>query len=322
MRIAITGGAGFIGSHVADLLASTGHRILALDDLSNGSVTNLARWAEGPSSSAYSTQAAVTLRRVDIRDRAALNAAFAAFEPAAVLHLAAVASVPRSVAEPLLASDVNLGGTANVLEAARCCGARRFVFASSGAVYGPQPRLPSAETDPVEPASPYAAHKAAGELLARAYRAAWGSEACSVRFLNVYGPRQRADDPYAGVISLFSGKLRAGQRATITGDGGETRDYIYVDDVARAVAAALLGPDPGAAPINVGSGTATSVRTLHTLLAGLLGVPDDPLFAPPRPGDVRHSQARVDRMRERLGVEAQVSIAEGLRRLLAWQADA
>lgn len=317
MRIAITGGVGFIGSHVVDLLAGEGRQVLALDNLSNGSVANLGRLGKNCMPGDGMSAGTVNFRHVDVRDRDGMAEAFAAFHPDAVLHLAAVASVPRSITEPLLASDVNLGGTVNVLDAARCCGTRRFVFASSGAVYGAHPRLPSDETDPVDPASPYAAHKAAGELLARAYRASWGMETCVLRFLNVYGERQRADDPYAGVISRFVQTLRAGERATITGDGEATRDYIYVADVARAVAAALLGPDPGVEPINIGSGTATSVRRLHTLIAVLLDRPDEPLFAAPRPGDVCDSVARVERMRARLGVAARVPIEEGLRRVLA-----
>jgi UDP-glucose 4-epimerase len=306
MHVLITGGAGFIGSATAEVLAQAGHAVLLLDDLSTGSTENIGA-------------SAVAFEHVDVRNGGGLTAAFGRFRPEAVLHLAAVASVPRSISDPVTAQAVNLGGTAAVLEAARLSGARRFVFASSAAVYGPTPSLPSSEKDAVDPASPYAAHKAAGELLARAYRATWGMETVSLRYFNVYGERQRADDPYSGVIARFADALAAGRPATITGDGSQSRDFIHVADVARANASALTGADPGSAPINIGSGEALTVRRLYTLLASLLDAPDEPLFAPSRPGDLPHSRAAVQRLRDKLHVEPQISIEEGLGRLIAWR---
>jgi len=304
MRVAITGGAGFIGGHAARTLSEAGHVVLVLDDLSTGRAENL--------------PPGVLLRHLDVRDTAALTEALATFLPDAVLHLAAVASVEQSIADPMGTFAVNLGGTASALEAARLSGARRFVFASSAAVYGPHPPLPCVETAPLVPASPYAAHKAAGELLARAYRASWGLETVTLRFFNVYGPGQRPDDPYAGVIARFIAALASGQPATIAGDGSQTRDFVAVEDAARAIVAALVGPDPGVEPINVGSGEALSVRALHTLLARLLEAPDKPRFVPPRPGDVLHSRADIGRMRAVLGVAPGIAIEDGLRRLTAW----
>jgi UDP-glucose 4-epimerase len=307
MRILLTGGAGFIGGHTAEALAAAGHETLALDDLSTGRAQNLT---------------IAPLEHADVRDREAVLAAFRRFRPEAVLHLAAVVSVPRSVAEPLMAHTINVDGLAATLEAARETAVRRFVFASSAAVYGPQPRLPSQEDDPLDPVSPYAAQKAAGELIARAYRAAYGIETVALRYFNVYGERQRADDAYAGVIARFVETLAAGRPATIWGDGSQTRDFIHVADVARANVAALCGPDPGPAPINIGSGAALSVRQLHTLIAGLLGAPDTPTFAPDRAGDVPHSRAAIDRMQQRLGVQPCLSMEDGLARLISWQQQA
>lgn len=306
-RIAVTGGAGFIGSHLVDMLVQQGHEVLVVDDFSSGDPANLA-----------AVERSIRLMRLDVRRREDLERAFREWRPEAVAHLAAVASVPRSLLEPAYTHDVNVNGTFAVLEAARVAGAGRFVFACSAAVYGATPSLPSTEDDPVQPASPYAAHKAAGELMGRAYRASWGLETVSLRFFNVFGERQVATSHYSGVISVFAAALRQTGRATITGDGEQTRDFIYVADVARAVEAALLGSDPGAEPINVGSGESLSIRRLYTLLARQLVAPDEPLFADPRPGDVRHSRAAVQRMRGLLGVVPEVSVEEGLARLLAW----
>jgi UDP-glucose 4-epimerase len=304
MRIAITGGAGFIGSHCVDLLAAAGHELLVLDDLSSGSLENLAQ--AGP-------RARFAL--LDVRDAGALVAAMRSFRPEAVLHLAAISSVVRSVEDPAGTFAVNLGGTLHTLEAARASGARRFVFASSAAVYGPEPALPSRECDPLRPVSPYAAHKAAGELLCASYRAAFGLETVPLRFFNVFGERQRADSPYSGVISRFVEALASRGVATILGDGEQTRDFIAVRDVAAAVAAALCGPDPGGEPINVGRGESLSVRRLYRLVAQALGVADSPVFGPARPGDVRHSRACIDAMRERLGVSPAIPLAEALAEL-------
>jgi len=311
MRIAVTGGAGFIGSHVVERLVARGHELLVLDDLSTGSLQNLVGGLDQ-----------ARLERVDVRDRAACAASLAAWRPEALLHLAAVASVPRSVAEPALVHDVNANGTFNVLDAFRVSGGRRFVFASSAAVYGPEPMLPSDEADPVNPASPYAAQKAGAELLLRAYRSVWGLETVALRFFNVFGERQRPDDPYSGVLSLFSAGLRAKGRATITGDGEQSRDFIYVGDVVRAIVVALIEADPGFGPVNVGRGESTTIRQLYRLLAGRLGVADAPEFVETRPGDVHHSRARIDRLHAALGIWPEVTVAEGIARLLAWQSGA
>jgi UDP-glucose 4-epimerase len=306
MRVVVTGAAGFIGSHVVNMLVHQGAEVLALDDLSEGCLENLA-----------AACSAITFRRLDIRNRAACREEFLAWRPEGVVHLAAVASVPRSIQEPEYAHDVNINGTFNVLEATRVCAARRYVFASSAAVYGPNPSLPSDELQVARPVSPYAAQKLAGEFMAHAYRSSWDVEAVALRFFNVFGERQRADNPYSGVISVFSRALLATGRATITGDGEQTRDFIYVGDVARAVVRALCGCDPGPGPINIGRGESVSIRSLYRILARECGVPDRPSFGPPRAGDVRHSRAKIDRMLATLEVRPEVSMQEGLSRLLA-----
>src|SRR5579885_892338 len=304
MRIAISGGAGFIGSHCADLLAVAGHDLLVLDDLSSGLPENLA--GAGPR---------LQFERLDVRDGARLAASVAAFRPEALLHLAAVASVARSIEDPAGTFAVNLGGTLHALEAARTAGVRRFVFAGSAAVYGREPALPSRESDPLRPVSPYAAHKAAGELLCASYRASYGLETVPLRFFNVFGERQRPDSPYSGVISLFIGALATRGVATILGDGEQTRDFIAVRDVAAAVAAALCGPDPGGDPINIARGESLSVRRLYGLIAQALGAADAPAFGPERPGDVRHSRAAIEALRRRLCVTPVIPVHEAIAEL-------
>ncbi|HEY7294879.1 MAG TPA: NAD-dependent epimerase/dehydratase family protein [Dehalococcoidia bacterium] len=304
MRIVVTGGAGFIGSHAVDRLAAAGHALLVLDDLSTGSLDNLRQAGAG-----------VDFARVDVCDQMSLARAVASFRPHAVLHLAAIASVVRSVEDPRGTYAVNLTGTLHALEAARGAGVRRFVFASSAAVYGDEPSLPSREDDPLRPASPYAAHKAAGELLCWAHRTAFGLETVPLRFFNVFGERQRPDNPYSGVMTLFLEALATRGIATIQGDGEQTRDFIDVRDVARATEVALVGSDPGPEPINVGRGEAVSIRRLYALVAAALGAPDRPRFGTARPGDVRHSRASIEALRTRLGIEPVVPVAEGVARL-------
>jgi nucleoside-diphosphate-sugar epimerase len=308
MRIVVTGGAGFIGSHLVDALVRSEHQVLVLDDLSTGSRQNLSGAGER-----------ARFEQLDIRDRQRCADALAAWQPRAVAHLAAVASPLRSIEQPSYAHDVNLTGTLNILEASRLCGARRFVFPGSAAVYGPEPSLPSDETDAVQPVSPYAVQKVAGELLAAVYRRTWGLEAVSLRFFNVFGERQPVGGAYSGVISAFVSALRRGEVVTISGDGGQTRDFIHVADVVRAVVRALTGDDPGNGPYNIARGEALSVRRLHTLLAERLGAPDVTHFSSDRPGDVRHSRAKIDRMISGLGVRPEITVEAGIDRLLRWE---
>jgi UDP-glucose 4-epimerase len=306
MRVLVTGGAGFLGSHAVQQLVVSGHDVTAFDNLSSGSRDNL-----------QPDDGSVRLVCGDVRDREACMKMLSQTRPEAIAHLAAVASVPRSIVEPELAHEVNVDGTFNVLEAARRFGVRRFVFISSAAVYGSSPRLPSSEDDPVAPASPYAAQKAAGELLAAAYRSTWGMETLSLRLFNVFGERQRGDSSYSGVISIFIDKLRRSESVAITGDGQQSRDFIYVPDVVSAIALSLCGDDPGPGPFNVGRGESITIRQLISMIARHLGRDDDPFFTSDRPGDVKHSRACIRRAAGILKFVPQFSVEEGLVRLIS-----
>lgn len=304
-RVLVTGGAGFIGSHTVERLAAAGHAVTALDNLHTGSWENLAM-----------AQGCIERVEADVRDPRTLTAIAVRGGFDAVIHLAAWASVVASVVHPLETHASNVGGTLYVLEAARQAGIRRVVLASSAAVYGREPPLPTSEDSPLRPASPYAAHKAACELLGAAYRAAYGLEVVVLRYFNVYGRRQRADSPYAGIVAVAAERLRRGEMITIYGDGEQTRDFIHVADVAAVNERAALGPDPGGEPINVASGTETSVLAVIAAMRAILRVDAAITFTSERPGDVRRSWADISRLRARLGYTPGVDLDAGLRDLL------
>lgn len=304
-KVLVTGGAGFVGSHVAERLLADGHAVTALDDLSTGAWSNL----DGAGGE-------LTRVEADVRDLPRLTALMHDARFDAVVHLAAWASVVASIERPVAAYTINVGGTLNVLEAARTTGTRRVVFASSTAVYGRAPHIPTHEGSALQPVSPYAAHKAAGEFLCAAYRAAYGLETLALRYFNVYGRRQTPNSPYAGVVAIFARRLSAGETITVHGDGAQTRDFIHVSDVAAVTARAATGPDPGGEPINVGSGSQTTLLTLLSTLQAELGVQAPIVFGPERVGDVRYSQADITRLRERLGYVPQVELRQGLADLL------
>jgi len=304
MRCLVTGGAGFIGSNLVDALLARGDEVTVLDDLSTGRRQNL----EG----ALATGA--VLIESDVRDAAAVAQAADASRPQTVFHLAAQIDVRKSVADPAFDAAVNVGGTANVLEAARSAQARRFVLVSTGgAIYGEGEgqQLPLTESAPVEPFSPYGQSKFAAEGYLALYERLYGLSGVALRLGNVYGPRQ---DPLgeAGVIAIFCGRLRSGERPTVFGDGTQTRDYIYVGDV---VSAALAAADGGATgPINIGRGVETDVLELVRLLRDLDGAKSfEPEFAPARSGEVKRIAIAPTRAQSELGWEAKVSLPEGLR---------
>ena len=305
-RVLVTGGAGFIGSHTVERLLQEGQSVTVLDNLSTGTWANLAA-APGP------------LERVelDVGDADRLTALVQAGRFDAIIHLAGWASVTASLERPAEAHAVHVDGTLNVLEAARIAGVRRVVLASSAAVYGRTPPLPTSEESPLRPVSPYAAHKAEAELLCAAYRAAYGLETVVLRYFNVYGRRQPADPPHASVVMTFARRLAAGKVVTIPGDGEQTRDFIHVADVAGINARAALGPDPGEGAINVGSGTQTSLLDLLAAMRAVLHADAIIDFAPERPGDVQRSQADITRLREQLGYTPQIDLRAGLQNLLA-----
>jgi UDP-glucose 4-epimerase len=304
MRTLVTGGAGFIGSNLVDALVARGDEVTVVDDLSTGRILNLGD----------ARAAGAELAELDIRDARALADVFADRRPEAVFHLAAQIDVRKSLADPAFDAAINIGGTANVLEAARATDVGRVVFASTGgAIYGEGEgkALPLDEGAPIEPFSAYGQSKFAAEGYLALYERLYGLSAVSLRLGNVYGPRQ---DPLgeAGVIAIFCGKLAAGERPTVYGDGRQTRDYIYVGDVVAAALAAGASRASGA--INVGTGIETDVLQLAARLAGLSGAEGfEPEFAPPRTGEVQRISIDARQAERELGWCAEVGIEEGLR---------
>jgi UDP-glucose 4-epimerase len=304
MKALVTGGAGFIGSHLVDRLVADGHDVAVLDNLATGRRENLARSADR-----------IRFLQGDLRDPVAVLHAVEGRE--IVWHQAALASVARSVDDPREVTEVNVGGTLNLLLAARAAGVRRVVFASSSAVYGDAPGLPRHEGMFVSPRSPYAASKVAGEAYLSAFQAAYGVEAVSLRYFNVYGPRQTARSPYAAVVPRFVQAAREGRPATVYGDGLQTRDFTYVDDVVDALVRAAVAARATEGPMNVGSGSRTSILDLARLVGRAVGASLPPRHEPPRSGDVRDSLAGVALARERLGWAPRTSIEQGIARVVA-----
>jgi len=304
MRALVTGGAGFIGSNLVDALLARGDAVTAVDDLSTGRRENL----EG------ALAAGAELAELDIRDGEALRACVAAARPEVVFHLAAQIDVRKSVADPAFDASINVGGTANLLEAVRAAGEPRVVFVSTGgAIYGEGEgqELPLDEEAPLAPLSPYGQSKLAGEGYMSLYERLYGLSTVSLRLGNVYGPRQ---DPLgeAGVVAIFCGRLRAGGRPTVYGDGRQTRDYIYAGDVVAAALAAAGSAASG--PINVGTGVETDVLELAARLGELGGAESfEPELADARPGEVQRIAIDPGRAERELGWRAAVGLDEGLR---------
>jgi UDP-glucose 4-epimerase len=306
MRTLVTGGAGFIGSNLVDALLERGEEVIVVDDLSTGRRENLDE----------ALAAGAELLEADVRDAAAMGEIGRSRKPEVVFHLAAQIDVRRSVAEPDFDASINVGGTANMLEAAREAGSRRFVFVSTGgAIYGEgegKP-LPLAEDAAVEPLSPYGQSKFAGEGYVALYRRLHGLSGISLRLGNVYGQRQ---DPLgeAGVVAIFCGKLRDGGPPTVFGDGSQTRDYIHVGDVVTAALAAAASEAEGS--FNVGTGIETSVLALVESLRDLGDPGFEPEFAPERPGEVQRIALDFGRAESELGWRPQTELAQGLARTL------
>jgi UDP-glucose 4-epimerase len=310
VRILVTGGAGFIGSTLVDHLLATGHQVHVVDDLSRGNRANLADAVRSPD---------FGLHELDINDPALADVCAEA-QPEVVCHLAAQIDVRRSVADPALDAKQNVLGTINVAEAARRSGVRKIVFASSGgSIYGTPAELPVNESTPVNPLSPYAVSKVSGELYLNAFRQLYGLECTHLALANVYGPRQ---DPHgeAGVIAIFAKALLSGTPTRIFGDGGNTRDYVYVGDVAAAFLAAT-GSAGNGRRFNIGTGVQTSDRELHRLVAAAAGVPDEPEIAPARLGDLRASALDASLAAAELGWKPQATIVEGVRRTVDYFRD-
>lgn len=308
----VTGGAGFIGSHLASALIARGDRVRVVDDFSGGKSENLDPRHFGASGGGLSGE----VFRGDICDSALLRKAFRGAQ--GVFHEAAQVSVPASIQDPVGSYRINVMGTLAVLEAARSEGVQKVLFAASSAAYGDDPTLPKTETMTPRPLSPYASGKLAGEALLSVWGRAYGLETVSLRYFNVYGPGQSDDSPYSGVIALFARAVLAGRAPTILGSGQQSRDFVFVEDVVRAN---LLAMDRKLEPgivLNVGTGSRVTINRLYETISALVGFSVPALRAPARAGDVPHSLASIDRARERLGFDPTVSLESGLRRTLDW----
>ena len=310
MNVLVTGGAGFIGSSLVRSLAGDGHAVRVLDDFSTGRKENL----DG-------VDGDLEVLEGDVRDPAAVARAAAGAE--VVHHLAALPSVARSVADPRASHQVNVDGTLNVLLAAVDAEVGRVVYASSSSVYGDTPVLPKHEVMPVSPRSPYAAAKLAGEAYCRSFARVYPLQTVCLRFFNVFGPRQDPASQYAAVVPRFVTRMLAGQPAEVTGDGRQTRDFTFVDNAVRACRlAAAAGPEAVGEAMNVGCGDRISVLDLVELINGLLPQRVDPVLVAARPGDVRDSQAAVDKAERLIGYRPLVPVRDGVAATVGWFAGA
>jgi UDP-glucose 4-epimerase len=300
----VTGGAGFIGSHLAEALVRRRDRVRVVDNLTTGRRENLAHLP-------YVEFLEGDLADPSVAQRAVQGCEF-------VLHQAAIPSVPRSVKDPVTSHRANVEATFNVLMAARDAKVRRVVFAGSSSVHGDTVELPKHEQMPLRPKSPYALQKLMGEQYCRLFTELYGLETVSTRYFNVFGPRQDPSSPYSGVISLFITALLEGRRPPIWGDGEQTRDFTYVDNVVDGVLRAMVAPGAAGRVINVATGGRVSVNQLFRSLRDIIGGAVEPAYGPPREGDVRDSQADIRLARELLGYEPLVEFEEGLRRTVEW----
>ncbi len=306
----ITGGAGFIGSNLASALLAAGNTVRLLDNFLTGKRENLAGLAEKYGSS-------FELVEGDLRDLAACRRA--AEGAAFIFHQGALPSVPRSVADPVLTNEINVGGTVNLLVAARDAGVRRVVFAASSSAYGNTPELPKRESMTPNPKSPYAAQKLAGEHYMRIFFEVYGLETVALRYFNVFGPRQDPGSTYAAVIPRFITSVLSGEGPTIYGDGGQTRDFTFVDNVIQANLAACAAPKTACGKVfNIACGERVSLLDILEIVYGLAGKRVTPRFEPARPGDVRDSLADISRAKELLGYDPKVGFPEGLSRTFAF----
>ena len=302
-QVLITGGAGFIGSHTADALLAQGFTVRVLDNFSNGKHANLDTLALA--------DGRLSLIQGDVRDAATADAAAKGVD--AVLHLAAQVSVPRSVADPVESSTHNIAGFLNVLDAVRRHKVPRMVYASSAAVYGVPEALPLTEANTAKPLSPYGLEKFINDQYAALYRDLYGVSSVGMRYFNVYGPRQDPKSPYAGVISKFADGLEGANPLRVFGDGSQTRDFIYVGDVARANALALQADVTGV--LNVGTGTSVTLLELIDAMKEAFGKPAVVRHEPPATGDIAHSATDPARLRQTLGWQPATTFVQGLRAL-------
>jgi len=303
----VTGGAGFIGSHLTEELVRRGHRVRVVDSLITGKRRNLDHIP------------GVEFLEGDLADMAVAEQAVRGVEY--VLHQAAIPSVPRSVQDPITSNRANIDASINVLVAARDAGVKRLVYAGSSSAYGNTPTLPKREDMAPSPLSPYALQKLVAEQYAQMFTRLYGFETVTTRYFNVFGPRQDPGSPYSGVISLFATALLEGRQPTIYGDGGQTRDFTYVANVVDGVLRACEAPKAAGEVINVATGGRISLNDLVRVMNGIVGTQLEPVYKDERAGDVRDSQADITKAKTLLGYAPIVSLEDGLRRTLAWCRD-
>jgi len=300
----VTGGAGFIGSHLAEELVRRNHRVRVVDSLITGKRRNLDHVP------------AVEFMEGDLAD---IEVAMRAVEGMNyVLHQAALPSVPRSVKDPITSNRANIDASVNILVAARDAGVKRLVYAGSSSVYGNTPTLPKHEEMPPNPLSPYALQKLVAEQYAQMFTRLYGLATVTIRYFNVFGPRQDPGSPYSGVISLFATALLEGRQPVIYGDGEQTRDFTYVANVVDAVLRAVEAPEASGHAINVATGTRISLNALLKTMNDIVGTRLEPIYRQPREGDVRDSQADISKARKLLGYTPLVSLEAGLKKTLDW----
>ena len=305
MRFLVTGGAGFIGSHITEELLRRGHHVRVLDNFSTGKRDNLRFAADSPD---------IDIVEADIRDFESVVRLADGVQ--GIFHQAALVSVPAAIEQPRLSFEINARGTFNVLEAARQNKTGRVVYASSAAVYGDNDTLPLAETLPTRPVSPYGLDKLYGEHLGSLWDSLYSQQIVALRYFNVFGPRQDPTSPYSGVISIFVNRLLEKKAPTIFGDGEQTRDFVFVKDVVDANVSAMFAPYRGFRAFNVGAGCQTSLNQLLNQLQELAGTSMTPVYEKAREGDIRHSVADISRIQQELGYAPSRTLGEGLRLLL------
>ena len=306
-RYLITGIAGFIGSTLARALVEQGHAVRGIDNLSTGSLDNLAE-----------IRSSIDFQQMDLRDAAGMRSACEGIDY--VLHQGALASVPRSVKDPLASHESNVNGTLNLLIAARDAKVRRIVYAASSSAYGDQPTQPKQEAMSPLPLSPYAVQKLACEYYIQSFYRSYGLEGICLRYFNIFGPRQAADSPYSGVIAKFTTTMMAGETPTIFGDGLTSRDFNYVENAVSANLLACLAPSSVATGrvFNIGTGESHTLNEVYAAIAGQLGFTAEPIYGPPRAGDIKHSLADIRRATDELGYQPKAHFHEGLKKTVAW----
>ncbi len=305
----VTGGAGFIGSHIVERLLELGHEVRVIDNFSTGRRSNIAGFS-----------GSIELHEADIRSLDAVRRAVDGIE--VVFHQAALASVPRSVDNPVTSNEVNVGGTLNVLVASRDAGVRRVIYASSSSIYGDTPVLPKSEKMPPAPASPYAVAKLAGEYYCQVFSNLYDLPCVPLRYFNVFGPRQDPSSQYAAVVPIFVTALLNGGAPIIYGDGEQSRDFTYVDNVVDANLLASETSEGIGEVMNIACGSTVTVNELYARVSGLMGSSIEAKYESSRPGDVKHSFADIGRARRLLGFDPVVSFEDGLKRTVAWFTEA